>query len=87
MAESQKQADGSQKRSPTMNDAHEPVPVLTTHDANEAEVLKAMLEAEGIPAQVEGEHQGGFTGVLQSRLLVRAQDAERAREFLAQHGD
>ena len=70
-----------------MTDAQEPVPVLTTTDTNEAEVLRAMLEAEGIPAQVEGEHQGGFTGVLTSRVLVRAQDAQRAREFLAQHGD
>ena len=70
-----------------MTDAHEPVPVLTTTDVNEAEVLKAMLEAEGIPAEVEGEKQGGFAGVLTCRLLVRAQDAQRAREFLAQHGD
>ncbi len=65
----------------------EPVPVLTTTHPNQAEIVKAALEAEGIPAEVEGENQGGFAGVLSVRVFVRAADADRARAFLAEHGE
>jgi hypothetical protein len=68
-------------------DPLEPVPLVTTTDPTQAEILKTALEAEGIPAEVEGENQGGFSGVLMVRLLVRSQDLERAREFLAEHGE
>ena len=65
----------------------EPVPVLTTTQPGQAEIVKAALEAEGIPAEVEGENQGGFAGVLAVRVFVRAVDADRARAFLAEHGE
>lgn len=68
-------------------DNMEPVPVLTTTHPNQAEIVKAALEAEGIPAEVEGGHQGSFAGVLTVRVFVRAVDAERAKAFLAEHGE
>ena len=66
-------------------DRQELVPIYTAQDSVQAEILKNALEAEGIPAAVEGEHQGGFSGVLLLRLFVREPDAERARAFLASH--
>lgn len=66
-------------------DRQELVPVYTANDSVQAEILKNALEAEGIPCSIEGEHQGGFSGVLLVRLFVREPDAERARAFLESH--
>ena len=61
--------------------------VYSTDDANEAEVLKAALHNEGIRCEISGESQAGLTGLsnLPIELLVRAEDFDRARAFLAQH--
>lgn len=59
--------------------------VYTTHDANEAEIIKGALEAEGIKAEIEGEHQAGLTGALAVRLFVRAADAQKARQIIESH--
>jgi hypothetical protein len=66
-------------------DADEPVVVQTTTNFAEAEILKNLLEGEGIKCEVEGENQGSFAGVLGISLLVRAWDEERARQILAAH--
>ena len=66
-------------------DLHEPVPVYTVTDPGTAEVLRAMLETEGIRCMIEGAHQAGLSGILDMRLLVSAVDAERARELLEAH--
>lgn len=66
-------------------DENEPVVVQTTNNLAEAEVLKNALEAEGIKCQLAGENQGGFSGVFDVRILVRAWDEERARQVLASH--
>jgi Putative prokaryotic signal transducing protein len=68
-------------------DVNEPVVVHTTTNTNEAELLKSVLDGEGIPCQIDGENQGSFSGVLDVRLLVRARDEERARQILAAHRD
>jgi hypothetical protein len=59
--------------------------VFTTNQAAEAEILKSMLETEGIRCQLDGAHQAGFTGVLDIRGLVPAEDEARARELLGPH--
>ena len=66
-------------------DPNEPVPVYTTTKPGEAEVVRAVLDAEGIDCKVEGPHQGGLAGVLQTRLFVPAKDADRARALLKEH--
>lgn len=73
-------------REPTdPRDPNEPVPVLTLYEPTRAEFLKNMLEDEGIACEIEGENQGGLSGALIIRLMVRAADADRAREFLERH--
>ena len=52
-------------------DANEPVVIHTTSNLAEAEVLKNVLEGEGIKCELEGENQGSFAGVLDVRILVR----------------
>lgn len=66
-------------------DANEPVVVYTTNNPAEAEILKNVLEDEGIKCELGGENQGSFAGVIGVRILVRAWDEERARHALASH--
>ncbi len=66
-------------------DENEPVEVHTTTNANEAEVLKSLLEGQGIKCELDGENQGSFSGVFTVRILVRARDEQRARQVLADH--
>ena len=65
--------------------ANEPVVIHTTNNLAEAEILKNVLEGEGVKCELDGENQGSFAGVLAVRLLVRAWDEERARQVLASH--
>lgn len=68
-------------------DADELLSVYSTNDANEAEILRAALHAEGIKCEIDGESQGGFTGlgIMKIRLLVRAEDFDRAKSYLDKH--
>jgi len=71
----------------TTPDPEEHVVVHTFSDAAIADIVANALRDEGIPCEVEGEHQGGFTGtgVIAVRLLVRAVDRERAEDILERH--
>ena len=64
---------------------NEPVVIHTTNNLAEAEILKSALESEGIKCGLEGENQGGFAGVFDIKVVVRAWDEERARTVLASH--
>lgn len=64
------------------------VMVESYSSVNEANVFKGVLEAEGIRAEVLSDDVGGLYPSLQEtsgvRLMVRAQDLERARAVLAE---
>ncbi len=49
------------------------------------EVVRNALLAEGIPCTVHNEHQSGFAGILEVKLLVAKADAERARAVIDHH--
>jgi putative signal transducing protein len=66
-------------------DANEPVVIQTTNNLGEAEILKGVLESEGIQCELEGENQGSFAGILAVKILVRSRDEEKARQVLASH--
>ena len=61
--------------------------VYTTDDANSAEILRAALHVEGMKCEIDGEGQAGLTGVgvMTIKLLVRAEDYDRARRFVESH--
>jgi hypothetical protein len=70
------------------------VPVLVTGEHAELAIAKSLLEAEGIACETEGEAgqetlgAGPLPGATGSvRLLVAREDAEAARDLLAQHED
>ena len=65
------------------SDLLEPVEVYTVMSAETAELIRATLEAEGVPCWIEGEFQAGLVGVLPIGLLVRRQDVEPARRVIA----
>ena len=67
-------------------DRTEPVDVYVSSSPAEAEIIKVMLEGEGIEAQVTGESQGGFEGVTpEVTIMVRAKDASTARRLIRVH--
>jgi hypothetical protein len=63
-------------------DAEETVVVFGTNDVSEAEIIRNTLRAAGMTCELEGELQGGFTGLVETRLLVPAGDADRARRLI-----
>ena len=64
----------------------DPVDVYSTFSPSEAEIIKNMLEAEGIEADVTGDSQGSFTGATpEVTVMVHAADADRARQLILDH--
>ena len=66
------------------DDANEIVVIYTTHDVYEAELLRNELHDAGIASELDGETQGGFTDLVETKLMVRAWDADRARRVIQQ---
>lgn len=60
------------------------VRVYTTTDLSEAELLQNALKDEGVRSMLENPHQAGLSGVLQIGILVREEDADRARKIVKQ---
>jgi hypothetical protein len=63
-------------------DRNEAVAVYGTNDVYHAEIIRNMLQDAGIACELEGESQGGFTELVESRLLVHARDADRALQLI-----
>jgi len=68
-------------------DANKLIEVYSTSDASEAEILRGALHAEGIKCEIDGEGQAGFTGlgIMEIKVLVRAEDFDRARSYVEKH--
>lgn len=67
-------------------EANEVVVVYVTHDVYEAEILKNELHEAGIACELDGVSQGGFTELVETKLLVRVWDADRARRIIGKRG-
>ena len=63
-------------------DVNEVEVVYTTNDVYEAELIRNQLHDIGIKCELDGESQGGFTEIVETKLLVRAGDAGRARQLI-----
>ena len=63
-------------------DANEVEVVYTTNDIYEAEIIRNQFHDAGIKCELDGESQGGFTEIVETKLLVRAADADRARRLI-----
>ena len=63
-------------------DANEVDVVYTTNDVYEAEIIRNQLHDIGIKCELDGVSQGGFTEIVETKLLVRAGDADRARKLI-----
>lgn len=63
-------------------DANEAVVVYGTNDVYEAEIIRNELRGAGIACELESESQGGFTELVETRLLVHAWDADRALRLI-----
>ena len=63
-------------------DVYEVEVVYRTNDVYEAEIIRNELHNAGIKCELDGESQGGFTEIVETKLLVRAWDADRARRMI-----
>lgn len=63
-------------------DMNEVEVVYTTNDVYEAEIIRNQLHDAGIKCELDGATQGGFTEIVETKLLVRAGDAGRARQLI-----
>lgn len=63
-------------------DANEVEVVYTTNDVFEAEIARNRLNDAGIKCELDGTSQGGFTEIVETKLLVRAGDIDRARNLI-----
>jgi hypothetical protein len=68
-----------------MVDAQDLVCAYTVKTAGEAEIIKNFLGSQGIACRIDGEGQVGLVGVLDIVLLVKAEDADRARNLILHH--
>jgi putative signal transducing protein len=61
--------------------------VFTTNNANEAELLRTVLQSEGIKCEIDGENQAGLAGLdmMEIKLLVLSTDLDRAHAILKRH--
>jgi len=59
------------------------VPILETHNAGDRVFLKSILDAEGITYFIQGEYVAPYVfNALPMRLMVKKEQAEKAREIL-----
>ncbi|RMG40569.1 MAG: hypothetical protein D6725_03160 [Planctomycetota bacterium] len=65
-------------------DPDELVEVYSDTNVGDAELIRAVLESNGIRAIVEGDVQG-FVGAVPVRVLVRVRDADHARRIIESH--
>ena len=68
-------------------DQNELLTLYTTNDANEAEVIRGAIQAEGMKCEIVGEGQAGLAGLdtMEIKVVVRAEDYDRAKAFLDEH--
>ena len=64
------------------DDPNETVVVYTTTNVYEAEIIRNVLHDAGIACELDGKSQSGFTEIFETKLLVRAWDADRADKLI-----
>lgn len=61
------------------------VSVRTCQSHEEAAIIQNAMQGEGFSCVLDNDHQGGLTGVLAIRIMVPANELERAKAFLDEH--
>jgi hypothetical protein len=65
--------------------ANDLVPVFSTNNLTEAEILRNVVGAEGIRCELDNQNQAGLSGILEIKGLVQTQDEVRARLALSKY--
>lgn len=80
-------SDASPRTRPVPDESSDAiVAVYTTDDVYDAEITRGLLQNEGIECRLDGQTQGGFTELVNVRVLIHERDVARARELLGSHG-
>jgi len=68
-----------------MNNDEQLVPVFSTTSFTEAELLKNVIQEEGIPCELDNQNQAGLAGILEIKGFVLTSHEVRARLLLAKY--
>lgn len=63
-------------------DGEEIVAAYETNDVYDAEIIRGVLQSEGIASRVDSTSQGGFIELVETKVLVHARDADRAHNAI-----
>lgn len=64
------------------------IAISTFRSTVDPQIAKGILDEEGIESMIRSDDVGGmYPGIAGADLLVRAQDAERAKQALSQRGE
>jgi hypothetical protein len=63
-------------------DPNDTIVVYSTNDVCEALIIRDELHDTGIRCDLDGDSRGGFAELAETKLLVRAQDADSARHLI-----
>ena len=66
------------RRTRTEIDGDEIVTAFDTEDMYDAEIVRWLLQSEGIACRLDSQSQGGFTELVTTKVLVHARDTDRA---------
>lgn len=61
--------------------------IVTAYEANDvydAEIVRGLLQGEGIACRLDSQSQGGFTDLVETKVLVHARDLDAARTAISQ---
>jgi len=61
------------------------VAVFATTNFTEAEILRNLIREQGMPCELDNQHQGGLSGILEIKGLVITSHEVRAKLLLAKH--
>ena len=67
------------------DDSGEIVVAFESNDLYEAEIVRGLLEGEGIACRVDSTLQGGFTELFNVRVLINSRDSETAHRIIHDH--
>lgn len=65
------------------SDSDRVVTAYESEDAYDAEIVRGILQGEGISCRFDSQSQGGFTDLAETNVVVHARDAEAAKAAIS----
>lgn len=80
-----KSAHAETPENASQDDGDEIIVAFESNDLYEAEIVRGLLQGEGIDSRVDSTSQGGFTELFNAKVLIHSGDAETAHRIIRDH--